>query len=138
MIILDTNVVSETMQLSPSPVVMAWFDRVATGSLFVTVVTVAEIFYGVELLPGGKRREKLQIEAEATFAQDFPGRILAFDEEAARVFSKLATGRRSRSRPIADFDAQIAAIAVVHGATLATRNVTDFQDCGVRLTNPWE
>jgi toxin FitB len=136
--ILDTNVVSEPMQPVPSAAVLDWLSRKPeNGQFFVTAITVAEILYGIELLPRGKRRDKLLAEAEATFAQDFAGRVLPFDEEAARVFPAIAFGRRSRGRPIAELDAQIAAIARSRGATLATRNVADFEDCGVRLVNPW-
>jgi predicted nucleic acid-binding protein len=71
------------------------------------------------------------------FKDDFAGRVLPFDMDAARSFSSLAANRPRRGRPMAEFDAQIAAIALVHGATLATRNVGDFKDCGVRVVNPW-
>ena len=71
------------------------------------------------------------------FSEDFGGRVLAFDEEAARAFSKIAASRRTSGRPIAQFDAQIAGIALTRGATLATRNTPDFEDCGVHLVNPW-
>jgi toxin FitB len=139
MIILDTNVVSEAMQLSPSPAVMRWYsDARSSGGLFLTTITVAEILYGVALLPPGKRRDKLQAEAEATFVHDFPGRLLPFDEQAARLFGDIATGRRRQGRPINELDAQIASIARAHGAPLATRNVADFKACGVQLVNPWE
>jgi predicted nucleic acid-binding protein len=92
---------------------------------------VSEILYGIELLPKGKRRAKLLAEAEAMFAEDFAGRTLPFDEDAARAFSEIAAGRRGKRRPMAEFDAQIAAIARSRGATLATRNTADFEDCGI-------
>jgi predicted nucleic acid-binding protein len=76
-------------------------------------------------------------EAESIFVEDFGGRILAFDESSARVFAVIATQRRAQGRPIDEPDAQIAAIARVHGATLATRNTGDFEGCGVKLVNPW-
>jgi toxin FitB len=71
------------------------------------------------------------------FAEDFAGRILPFDEEAARAFPQISAGRRAAGRPIAEFDAEIAAIARSRGAILATRNIADFEGCGVRLVNPW-
>ena len=136
--ILDTNVVSEIMASSPSEATLAWIAKTRTADeLFITTITIAEIFYGVELLPPGKRRDKLKAEAEATFRQDFAGRFLEFDELAARQFALIASSRRKAGRPIAEFDAQIAAIAHVHGAVLATRNTGDFEDCGIRLANPW-
>jgi len=139
MIILDTNVISEAMQHVPSPRVLRWLlqSRIS-GEIFITTITMAEILYRVELLPKGKRRDKLQAEAEALFTVDFPGRILAFGEEAARAFPAIAATRRAQGRPIAELDAQIAAIAVSHRAALATRNTADFEGCGVRLVNPWE
>jgi predicted nucleic acid-binding protein len=138
MLILDTNVISEIMQPSPSPRVLDWWSQQQTGELFTSAVSEAEILYGIELLPKGKRRDRLLAEAEAMFSEDFAGRILPFDEEAARVFAEIAAGRRTQGRPIAEFDAQIAAIARTHRAALATRNTTDFEACGVRLVNPWQ
>lgn len=138
MTIIDTNVVSELMASSPSDATLAWFAKARTADeLFITTITVAEILYGVELLPAGKRRDKLNSEVEATFRQDFRGRILEFDEMAARHFAQIASSRRKSGRPIAEVYAQIAAIARVHGALLATRNTGDFEDCGIRLVNPW-
>ncbi|HEY6769426.1 MAG TPA: type II toxin-antitoxin system VapC family toxin [Candidatus Sulfotelmatobacter sp.] len=137
MFILDTNVVSETMQPAPSLLVMNWFARQPKKQFFVTTITVAEIFYGVELLPIGKRRDKLLTEAEAMFDEDFAARLLPFDEAAARIFPQIAVARRKQGRPISEFDAQIAAIARSRNAILATRNTADFEGCGLRLVNPW-
>jgi len=139
MIILDTNVVSEAMHVSPSASVIRWLSQGrSSDELFLTSIAVAEILYGIEVLPRGKRREKLLAEAEAMFREDFPGRILPFDEDAAHAFAEIAAARRSQGRPIAEFDAQIAAIARSRRATLATRNTQDFEGCGVRLENPWQ
>ena len=136
--ILDTNVVSELMARSPANAVLDWVEKLRTADeLFVTAVTVAEILYGVELLPKGKRREKLALAAEDMFAEDYSGRVLVFDEASARAFAHIAAARRKIGRPVAELDAQIAAIASVHDATLATRNTADFQGCGIRLVNPW-
>lgn len=138
MTILDTNVLSETMTDAPSPKVAAWMaEQRSSRELYLTTITVAEILYGIELLPHGKRREKLSAQADGTFAEDFAGRILPFDWNAARMFAKIAAARRAQGRPIAEFDAQIAAVARASDADLATRNVSDFEGCGVRLINPW-
>jgi predicted nucleic acid-binding protein len=110
----------------------------SADEFFLTTITLAEILYGIELLPRGKRREKLLAEAEAMFREDFLGHILPFDEEAARAFAEIAATRRSQGSSIAEFDAQIAAIARSRRATLATRNTQDFEGCGVRLENPWQ
>ncbi len=90
------------------------------------------------MLPKGKRRDQLLREVEATFAEDLAGRILSFDDQAARIFALIAAARRVHGRPIGSFDAQIAAISRTHAATLATRDTDDFDGCGVRLINPWQ
>jgi len=137
MIILDTNVLSELMRPRPLPRVAAWVAKQPASELFTTSITEAEVFYGIELLTRGKRREGLLAAAEAMFAEDFAGRVFGFDSEAARAFSRIAAGRRSLGRPISQADAQIAAIAQVQSAKLATRNAEDFANCGVDVIDPW-
>jgi toxin FitB len=90
-----------------------------------------------ELLTKGKRREGLLAAAEAMYAEDLAGRVFGFESDPARVVSKIAAHRRALGRPISHADAQIAAIAQVRGAKLATRNVTDFEDCGLDVVDPW-
>lgn len=138
MTILDTNILSEVMATSPSATALAWIsNRRLIDPLFTTTISMAEILYGVELLPPGKRRDRLNTEAQAMFAEDFRGHILLFDEAAARSFSVIAAERRRHGKPIAALDAQIAAIAHAHAAVLATRNTADFEGCGLQLINPW-
>jgi predicted nucleic acid-binding protein len=137
MIILDTNVLSELMRPKPSARVVAWVAKLSTTELFTTAITEAEIFYGIELLAKGKRREQFLAAADAMFTEDLAGRILGFESDAARAFSKIAAQRRAIGRPISHADAQIAAIAQVRMAKLATCNVADFQDCGVDIVDPW-
>ena len=105
--------------------------------LFTTSITEAEIFLEIELLAKGKRRDQLLRAAEGLFAEDLGGRILSFESDAARLFSKIAAQRRFLGQPISHADAQIAAITKLKGAKLATRNVTDFDSCGIDLVNPW-
>jgi predicted nucleic acid-binding protein len=136
MIILDTNVLSELMRPKPSRVA-AWVAKQPATDVFTTSITEAEIFYGIELLSKGKRREGLLAAAEAMFAEDLAGRVLGFEGDAARVFSRIAAHRRALGRPISHADAQIAAIARVRSAKLATRNVEDFEDCGIDVVDPW-
>lgn len=117
--ILDTNVVSEMMASSPAKATLAWIAKTRTADdLFVTTITIAEILYGVELLPVSKRRDKLKAEAESMFRQDFAGRFVEFDEFAARQFAENCASRRKAGSPIAELDAQVAAIAHVHDAVL--------------------
>ena len=137
MIILDTNVVSELMRATPSPTVAKSLSKYSADDLCSTSVTLAEILYGVELLPTGKRKPELLAGAERLFKVVLRGRTLPFDELAAEYFSHIAVDRRRSGRPIAELDAQIAAIARANHATLATRNITDFEGCGIRLVNPW-
>jgi toxin FitB len=137
MIILDTNVVSELMKPAPAPTVHAWAKKQIRGELFITSISEAEIFYGIELLKPGKRRENLLASAEAMFLEEFTERIIGFESGAARNFSRILAQRRAIGRPISYADAQIAAIVQLHGAALATRDVADFRDCGIDLVDPW-
>jgi len=138
MIILDTNVLSELMKSQPDPAVAEWVDAQPEPELFTTSITEAEIFLGVELLSIGKRRDVLLAAAERVFAVDFEGRILGFESESARAFSKISAHRRRLGKPISQADAQIAAIAQVRRAKVATRDIADFRDCGVEILNPWD
>lgn len=138
MIVLDTNVVSELMRPTPEPRVLRWFGNQAAEDLHITAVTLAEILYGIELISTSRRRDVLRAAAEKMFETVFGDRILTFEDRTARAFSQMASARRRQGKPISEFDAQIAAITRVHGATLATRNPYVFEGCGVRLVNPWE
>jgi len=137
MILLDTNVVSELMRPESSPAVLKWFSKQPAQELYSSSVTLAEIFYGIELLAAGQRRSDLLAGAEKMFTKVLAGRVFAFEDEAAHAFARIASARRKAGRPIAEMDAQIAAIAHVHGALLATRNTADFEGCGIQLVNPW-
>ncbi|MEE3716384.1 type II toxin-antitoxin system VapC family toxin [Tumidithrix elongata RA019] len=138
MIILDTNVLSEFMRGLPDPVVMAWVAQQETSELFVTTITQAEMYYGLALLPVGKRRTNLERAVRQVFEQDFQQRILQFDSAAAMEYGNLAAWRRQNGKPISQADAQIAAITSSQKAILATRNISDFCDCQLTLVNPWQ
>ena len=137
MILLDTNILSELMRPVPDPAVERWFAAQPDASLFISAITEAELRYGAALLPGGKRRSALTAEIDGMLEEDFDGRILPFDRLAAQAFAVIAADRRQAGRPISQADAQIAAIAHSRGAALATRNVPDFDGCGVKVINPW-
>jgi predicted nucleic acid-binding protein len=100
--------------------------------------TQGEILYGIRLLADGQRRRKLWDAASAIFEEDFAGRVLSFDNDAAGHYVEIGASRRAAGRPISQFDATIAAITRSHGATMATRNVKDFDDCGIEVLNPWK
>ena len=137
MIVLDTNIVSEVMKTAPSSRVIGWLNSKATSDLFVTTITVGEIEFGLRSLPAGRRRRLLRNKFEQFTARGFEGRVLLFDETAARAYGDIMTSRRERGRPISVPDGQIAAIARVSGFIIATRNTADFEDCGVDLVNPF-
>ena len=138
MTILDTNVVSELMRPAPNAMVIRWMATQNSEDLHITSVTMGEVLYGIELLPPGKRQESLRAGAERLFRVVFAERVLSFEARAAREFSTIASTRRKRGKPISELDAQIAAIARVHGAVIATRDTRGFEGCGVRVVNPWE
>jgi predicted nucleic acid-binding protein len=137
MIVLDTNVISEVMRASPDARVVAWLDEQSTSVLFTTALSQAEILYGLELLPVGRRRNDLFAAALPIFEEDLAGRILPFDSDAALIYPLIAAARRQSGRPISQIDAQIAAIARSRGARLATHNVRDFENCGIAIIDPW-
>lgn len=137
MIVLDTNVISELMRAEPNNAVLEWLTRQPIAGLFTTTITQAEILYGLALLPEGKRRDGLRDAAYAMFEEDFAGRILPFDTDAALAYSDIAAERRLDGQPISQFDAQIAGITRSRGAGLATRNVRDFVNCDIMIVDPW-
>ncbi len=137
MIILDTNVVSELMRPSPNPRVEAWVAERAAAGLFLSAISEAELRYGVAVMPAGRRRDAVAAAIEGTLTEDFAGRILPFDSEAAGVYATIAADRRAAGRPISQSDCQIAAIARSRGAAVATRNADDFDGCGITVVDPW-
>ena len=137
MIILDTNVISEMIKARPSEAVLSWLTAHQSPGFYTTAVSQAELHVGIEVLPVGKRRLSLEIAMDRLF-RVFDGRVLPFDASAARHFSQVIAKRRSIGRPIAQFDAMIASIALARDYSLATRNGRDFEHCGVGLVNPWD
>jgi hypothetical protein len=135
-IIVDTNVVSELMKGKPSELVKGWALGQDSRELRITSITVAEILYGIERLPSGKRQVALR-EAALDIFSGFAEQILSFDAVAAAYYAKIVTGRDRRGNPIGGFGAQIAAICLSHDARLATRNEKDFVEVGVAVINPW-
>ena len=125
------------MQGSPQQTVLAWFGAQSPSSLFVTTVTEAEILTGIALLPYGRRQRGLSEAAARVFTTLFAGRILVFDSDAANIYAEIFARRQAAGRPISQADCQIAAIARSREASLATRNVTDFEGIEVELINPW-
>lgn len=138
MIVLDTNVISALMAPVQEPAIVQWFDSVAPASVFTTTITRAEILYGVRILPDGKRKAGLGANVAKIFDIKLSGRVLPFDVPAADIYAEIVAARRALGRPMMQFDAQIAAIAISRGASLATRNVRDFDHLGLDVINPWD
>ena len=136
MIVLDTNVLSEMMRPDPDSTVAGYTSAQSASGLYTTTVNQAEILYGIRLLPSTKRRSRPETAIGEMFAADFAGRVLPFDHAAAQAYAEIAAARRRAGRPIAQFDAQIAAIAWSRDAGVATWNVADFEGCGISVTDP--
>ena len=136
MIVLDTDVVSELMKDSLSLEVEAWVRAREPDELFTTSVTLAEVLYGIERLPNGRRKDQLSARASYVF-ETFRSQVLPFDAGAAEFYPSIVDGRDRQGRPIDGFDAQIASICRSRDATLATRNTKDFAHTGVDLIDPW-
>jgi len=138
MIILDTNVISEPMKRNAHPAVAAWLDRQPPESLYITATTLSEILFGIALLPDGRRKRNLSDAMQKMFSTLFADRFLAFDRNAAGAYAVLLSQAIAAGASISVADGQIAAIAAVHGFTVATRYTTPFVACGIAVTNPWK
>lgn len=136
MIIVDTNVTSELMRPSPAPSVATWVRARSAAELYTTAITLAEIRYGIERLPEGRRKNLLRTAAEDVFS-GFAEHVVPFDAAAAVEYARIVSTRERAGAPIDGFDAQIAAICRTHGAILATRNMKDFEDTGIDVVDPW-
>jgi predicted nucleic acid-binding protein len=137
-ILIDTNVVSDFTRARPSDAVRAWFDSQSREELFLCAPVLAELRYGIECLPAGRRRRLLDEAVSRLVGEGFPDRILPLDREAAEEFGRVVAMRDRIGQPMATMDGLIAAIAVVHGAAIATRDVAGFSGLGLQIINPFE
>jgi predicted nucleic acid-binding protein len=137
MIVLDTNVISETMRRVPNAAVVEWLDSQPANDLFLCTPVLAEIYYGVARLDESMRKSNLLRSYRQIVAEVFEGRILPFDAPAAEAYGELVAELESEGNPITVIDAMIAAIAQSNAATLATRNMARFTKTGVTLVNPF-
>lgn len=139
MIILDTNVISETQKKRPNANVMAWLDAQDPTNLYLTAITVGEIVFGVSCLPTGARRTALETAIAAIIEEDFRGRVLPYDVEASRIYGAAIADARSRGQAIGMADGQIAAIVLANkGAAIATRDRKPFDALKVDIIDPWQ
>ncbi len=138
MILLDTNVVSEPLRREPDAGVVGWIDAQPLETLCLSAMTVAELRAGVALLPPGKRRSALHDSLEKRVLPLFIGRVVAFDLACTPAYAELLATVRKAGAHIGTADACIAAIALAHGLTVATRDTEPFEAAGARVINPWK
>ena len=138
LLLLDTNVLSELMRPAPAQAVLDWVAGQALDTLCTAAPCQAEILAGIAVLPEGRRHADLAAAAAGIFAEDFAGRVLPFDDQAATAYATLFAARRQAGLAVATVDLMAAAIARVHGARVVTRNVRDFAGCGVAVIDPWQ
>jgi predicted nucleic acid-binding protein len=137
MFVLDTNVVSELMRPAPAERVFGWVEAVSRGDLFITTFTQGEILLGIAKMPNGAKRDTLAARAGIMFADRFRQRILPFDSIAAVHYADIVATRQKRGRPIAPFDAGIAAVARANAMAVVSRNAKDFGEIGLDVIDPW-
>jgi hypothetical protein len=135
--LLDTNVVSEWVKPHPDAGVAAWLAEVDEDRVFVSVITLAELRYGIERMTTGNRRRRLDEWLRNELPLRFEGRILAIDGATADAWGRIVVRREVSGRPISATDAFIAATVEVHGLTLVTRNARDFEPTLKSIVNPW-
>ena len=138
MIVLDTNVVSEPLRPAADPAVLAWLDDQAIETLFLTAISLAELRYGVAVLPEGRRKQGLGAALETRVIALFGPRILSFDPAAADAYALIRARAKAAGTAISAADGYIAATAAARGFTVATRDTTPFAAAGLAVINPWD
>jgi len=137
MIVLDTNVISDVLARQRSQNVLAWLNDQEPATLFLSTIVFAELYFGAYLVQEAVRRDGL-LQSISRIRGEFSGRILPFGDVPAEQYGRITAARRLAGRPVETKDAMIAAICMVHDATLATRNVRDFDGLDLKLVNPFE
>jgi toxin FitB len=137
LIIVDTNVVSEPFRPRPSEAVGEWLNSQPASNLFLTTISLAELYRGIAIFPDGKRKQELKEDTDRFRSDYFGGRILAFDMKAAFSYADLTAKTRALGISMSFADAQIAAIAATQGFSVATRDTGPFTAAGVKVINPW-
>jgi predicted nucleic acid-binding protein len=137
MILLDTNVISEPLKPNGSAVVLAWIDNQNIDTLYLSAITLAELRFGIAVMPSGKRQGELRQRLDKHVVPLFTGRILPFDPDCADAYATVRARARATGKAIDTADAYIAAVAVTNGFTIATRDTNPFEAAGLRVINPW-
>lgn len=138
MILLDTNVISEPLKPEGDPAVLDWLDQQDIETLYLTAISVAELRFGIAALPLGKRKHHLEDDFEQRILSHFDGRVLPFDLSSTAAYARIRAKARVEGKAIGGADGFIAAIALQHGLTVATRDVSPFKAAGVPVINPWK
>ena len=135
--LLDTPVVSELVGKRPSAAVLKWIEGQDEASLYLSVLTIGELEKGVARLPASERRTRLQSWVRRELVERFGGRLLPVDVRTAARWGAMTGESENQGRPLPVIDSLIAATALIHGLTVATRNAEDFKRCGAACVNPW-
>lgn len=138
MIVLDTNVISELFNQVPDPKVSAWISTLIMKDIFISGPTLMELWSGSTRLPIGKKRDQLEAKIKYITTQIYNGRILKLDERSAKLSGQFIAHQFMKGRKPSIADCQIAAIAVINGFAVATRDIDDFAHEPLRVINPWE
>lgn len=125
------------MKIEPDKSVIEWFETLEDQPVMLTVISVAELRYGVSALPDGKRKDQLDKAVTDMINEDFETRILDFNQPSAEAYGILLAKLRNEGITISQSDAMIASITLINEAQLVTRNIRDFKHCGVPLINPF-
>ncbi len=136
--LVDTCVISELIKKKPADRVVSWVREQDELSLYLSVLTFGEIEKGLSKLDDSKRKRKLRDWVDHDLKHRFSGRIFPFDYETACRWGEISGSQEREGRPMPVLDGQLAATALIHGMTFVTRNVSDVEQCGVPLLNPWE
>ncbi len=135
--LLDTNVLSEWVKPQPDRNVISWLAEVDEDRVFISVISFAEIRRGIEMLPAGRRRERLATWLAEDLPVRFEGRIINIDPQIAETWGVVMARGQKLGQTLGSMDTFVAATVEAHGLTLATRNVKDFQRLGISLLDPW-
>lgn len=134
--LLDTNAVSEWVKPRPNPGLIAWMESADEDRIFISVVSLAELRYGVDRMAAGRRRNRLEQWLRHQLPLRFENRILPVDTKVAEAWGRTVSQSEAAGRPIGVMDAFLSATAEIHQLTLVTRNVSDFALLKAVL-NPW-
>jgi predicted nucleic acid-binding protein len=137
MIVLDINVISELWKVEPNSNVLTWIDAQMVETLYLSTITIAELRFGLAIMPDGKRRTIYQDRLEREVLPVFTGRVLSFDLDASQAYAQLMARAKEAGKAIGKAAGYIAATAAARGLMVATRDTSPFEAAGLNVINPW-